>query len=45
VVGGNGTYELLESAASYTGNFDPGNEGLRLENTCFWDDNSQISIM
>jgi hypothetical protein len=37
VLGGNGTYELLESAASYTGNFDPENDVLRLENTYFLD--------
>jgi hypothetical protein len=35
VFGGNGTYELLESAASYTGNFDPENDVLRLENYLF----------
>ncbi len=35
VLGGNGTDELLESAASYTGNFDPENDVLRLENTYF----------
>jgi hypothetical protein len=35
VLGGNGTYELLKSAASYTGNFDPENDVLRLENTYF----------
>jgi hypothetical protein len=37
MLGENGTYELLESAASYTGNFDPENDGLRLENTYFLD--------
>ena len=40
MLGGNGTYELLESAASYTGNFDLENDVLRLENSYFWDDNS-----
>jgi hypothetical protein len=40
VLGGNGTYELLESAASYTGNFDPENDVFRLANPYFWDDNS-----
>ncbi len=37
VLAGNGTYEFLESAASYTGNFDPENDFLRLENTYFLD--------
>jgi hypothetical protein len=36
-LGGNGTYELLESAASYTANFDSENDVLRLENTYFLD--------
>ncbi len=29
MLGGNGTYELLESAASYTSNFDPENDVLQ----------------
>jgi hypothetical protein len=33
VLRGNGTYELPESAASYTDNFDPENDVLRLAET------------
>jgi putative transposase len=39
VVGGNGSYELRESAASYKAILGHENEGLRPENTHFWEDN------
>jgi hypothetical protein len=37
VVGMNGTYELREPAAPYSGNFDGENSPLSVENTYFWD--------
>ena len=37
VVGMNGTYELREPAAPYSGNFDGENGPLSVENTYFWD--------
>jgi hypothetical protein len=33
----NGTYELREPAAPYSGNFDGENGPLSVENTYFWD--------
>ncbi len=40
VIGVDGSYELRESIAPYRGVLGHENEGLRLENTYFWDDNS-----
>jgi REP element-mobilizing transposase RayT len=40
VIGADGSYELRESPAPYRGILGYENEGLRLENTYFWDDNS-----
>jgi putative transposase len=39
VVGGEGSYVLQESPAPYKGILGHENDGLRLENTYFWDDN------
>ena len=44
VIGADGSYELRESPAAYRGILGHENEGLSLENTYFWDDNSIISI-
>ncbi len=38
MLGGNGTYELLESAASYTGNFGPENDVFLNINNIVWSD-------
>jgi hypothetical protein len=38
VIGGDGSYELRESAASYKAIFGHKNESLRLENIYHWDD-------
>jgi putative transposase len=38
VRGGNGTYQLREASALYGRNFDPQNDGLRLENRYYWND-------
>jgi hypothetical protein len=38
VIGGDGSYELRESPAPYSGILGHENEGLRLKNTYFWDD-------
>lgn len=40
VISGGGSYELREPPASYKGILAHENEGLRLENSYFWDDNS-----
>jgi len=39
VVGEDGSYMLRESAAPYSSILGHENDGLRLENTYFWDDN------
>ena len=39
VIRADGSYELRESPAPYKGILGHENEGLRLENTYFWDDN------
>ena len=39
VIGGEGSYKLGESPAAYKGLLGHENDGLRLENTYFWDDN------
>jgi len=39
VVGGDGSYELRECLAAYKGILGHESDGLRLENTFFWDDN------
>jgi len=39
VIGGDGSYELRESPAPYSGILGHENNVLRFENTCFWDDN------
>ena len=44
VIGRDESFELREPPASYKGILDHGNEGLRLENTYYWEDNSGISI-
>ncbi len=43
VIGGDGSYELRESPAGYKGILGHENEGLRLDNTCFYSDNPLIS--
>jgi hypothetical protein len=40
VIGADGSYELRESPVPYRGILGHENEGLRLENTYFGDDNS-----
>lgn len=44
VIGGDGSYELRESPASYRGILGQESGGLRVENAYFWDDNPWISI-
>jgi hypothetical protein len=39
VIGGNGSYELQESLATYKGILGYENEGLRLQNAYFWSEN------
>jgi len=39
VIVGDGSYVLRESPEAYVGILGHENEGLRLENTYFWDDN------
>jgi len=41
----NGSYGLREPPAPYRGILGHEHEGLKLENTYFWDDNSRISII
>ena len=38
VVGGDGSYQLRESPASYKSIFDHENGGLRFQNAYFWND-------
>ena len=40
VIGRDGSFELREPPALYKGILDHGNEGLRLENPYYWEDNS-----
>ena len=38
VIGADGSYELIESPATYTSNLGRENDGLKLQNSYFWND-------